>query len=73
MGEATEPGKVYADVLIASCRHKDWWYNDFIGIRCFVELRFHRWGDLAEAVCVRLTNTKVHHGRGLDPKDFIII
>ena len=68
-----EPGKIYANVLIASCQHKDWWYRDFVGVECFVELRFFQWGQIREATAVRLTNTKVIHGRDIDVKDFIII
>jgi len=68
-----ENGKHYAMVIIASCEHENWWYKDFIGVECMVELRFYRWGTLAEGIVVRLTNTKVHHGRSLSAKDFIII
>lgn len=68
--------KVYANVVIKSCQYENWWYNSFIGVECFCELRFANYADkivIKEAVVVRLTNSKQLLGRTIDAKDFNII
>lgn len=67
----------YADVLIASCQHKDWWYADFIGMTVFVRLSIfkHDFNGKPYIYCARtvlVNNTRLLTGRDLDIKDIII-
>ena len=69
-------GKRYGTVLIGSCKHKDWWYRNLVGIEVFCELIFSNYGYgefLKDAKAVRLTNTTVIEGRTIDPADIILI
>lgn len=69
-------GCQYADIMIVSCQHSDWWYASFIGIKCFAKLRFSKYSFsecLSEAVVVQIFGVMYVNGRSIDSKDFIIL
>jgi len=66
----------FANIVIHNCQSQTWWYKDFVGIECFVELQFSRYTFgtyLRQAVVIYLNNTKVLRGNTIDAKDFTII
>lgn len=74
-----KPGMVYGWVMIASCKHPEWWYARFIGIEFFAILRLEdqsRWGKglvLIEASPVRIVNSTAHIGRDIAGQDLILL
>ena len=74
--ERRRGGERYAHIIIHGCQHPNWWYAPFVGIECFVRLRFNNYGRgefVTEGVLVYLTNTRVLSGRSINSKDFTII
>lgn len=69
-----EPGKEYGWFLIIKCRYEGWWYQDFVGIEFFgeIEKNYTTYRE-TEVRVVRLTNTKVHHGRQIPINDLILL
>ncbi len=66
----------YAECEITSCEQSNWWYNDFIGIKFFGELRFnYDYGqkELVSVVVVKLVGSKIHHGRDVSAKDVSLV
>lgn len=66
------PG-AYAEVIISDCQSSSWWYAKYIGVECLVQLHFlYKTNFIKDVEVVRLINSKVHHGRSIDPRDIII-
>lgn len=73
-----QPGNIYANIMITDCQQPDWWYAPFIGIECFVQLRFTKypWQTIdmvREADVVQIRGVGIVTGRGISSKDFIIL
>lgn len=70
---------IYAEIMIVSCQHKNWWYYPYIGLTCLAKLRFSNYQHhsfntvIREAEPIRLTNTKEYSGRDIAVEDFIIL
>ncbi|RUP42326.1 MAG: hypothetical protein EKK63_01735 [Acinetobacter sp.] len=74
--ERRREGERYAVVKIIDCQHKDWWYSKFIGVECFVRLRFNNYGRgefISEGVLVKVNKNRVLSGRSISVKDLMII
>ena len=74
--ERRRGGDQYAHIVIHSCQQDNWWYAPYVGMDCFVRLRFQNYGRgefVTEGVLVYLTNTRVLSGRTISAKDFTII
>lgn len=78
-----KPGLTYGNILITSPGF-DWgerghcWWRDYVGLEVFCQLKFEtcRWTGktiLKEAHPVRLTNTRMNHGRGIPATAFALI
>lgn len=69
-----KPGKEYGWFLIIKCRHEGWWYRDFIGVEFMgeIEKNYTTYQETQVRV-VRLTNTKIHHGRQIHINDLILL
>jgi hypothetical protein len=66
----------------AQCRISDsadgegWWYSPFVGVEFLAELRFETWNEkrrLVEVHPVRLTKTKINHGRPISAKHIVLL
>jgi len=67
-----EQGKEYAMFMIHTCRHKDWWYRDFIGIEFLGVIVKQQYRE-DEVHPVRLMSTKFVFGRGIPIGDLMIV
>ena len=78
-----EYGLFYADVMITNEGYKFsgggyCWWRDYVGLTFFAQIRFRvckYTGKhiLEDAYAVRLTNTKMNHGRSVSPDSYLIL
>lgn len=55
---------------------KGWWYSPFVGVEFLGEIKYENYRErreIKEVHPVRLTKTKVNHGRSIKASDIIIL
>jgi hypothetical protein len=69
-------GSEYCTIMVMSCKHESWWYNDLIGLEFFCKIEYKDYGRgrfISNFQGVKLTNTKEIWFRCFEPEDVIII